>query len=98
MNTGRLVTIAKFLDLIEARIVAGRLDAAGIPTHLPDVHHASANALVTVALGGVRLQVPADRVEEAKRILSEDVALDDDVCPTCGSADPACGHDRSGEP
>jgi hypothetical protein len=96
MTTERLVTIARFLDLIEARIVAGRLEAAEIPVHLLGIHHANANSLLTVALGGVQLQVPASRVADAKEILAEDVALDDDtdVCPTCGSVYPDCGHER----
>ena len=100
MAADPFVTIARFLDLIEARIVAGRLEAAEIPVHLLGIHHANANSLLTVALGGVRLQVPASRVADAKEVLAEDVALDDDadVCPTCGSMDPACGHARSGEP
>jgi len=59
----RLVTIARFFDPIEARIVAGRLEAAGIPVHLLGVHHASANTLAVVALGGVQLQVPLTRLE-----------------------------------
>jgi hypothetical protein len=73
-----LVTIERYFDLIEARIVAGRLEAAGIPVHLLGIHHATANSLVVIALGGVRLQVPTSRVEDARRILAEDVALDAD--------------------
>jgi hypothetical protein len=72
----QLVTLERYLDLIEARIVAGRLEAAGIPVHLLGIHHASANSLAVVALGGVRLQVPANRLDDAKQILAEDVALD----------------------
>lgn len=34
------------------------IEAAGIPAHLLRIHHASANSLVVVALGGVQLQVP----------------------------------------
>jgi hypothetical protein len=64
---------------MEARIVAGRLEAAGIPVHLLGIHHASAAPLATVALGGIRLQVPQSRVEDAKQVLGEDVALDDDT-------------------
>lgn len=91
MTQDRLVTLRRFFDPIEAHIVAGRLEASGIPVHLLGIHHASANWLLAVALGGVHLQVPLTRLEEAKRVLSEDVALDDEgyVCPRCGSADSA---------
>jgi hypothetical protein len=73
-----LVTLERFIDLIEARIVAGRLEAAGIPVHLLGINHASAASLLTIALGGIRLQVPLSRLEEAKQVLAEDVALDSD--------------------
>lgn len=89
MVTDEFVTIDRFFDPVEARIVAGRLEAAGIPVHLLGIHHVSANWMLAVALGGVRLQVPQTRVEEAKHLLSEDVALDPDsvVCPQCGQVD-----------
>jgi ribosomal protein S27AE len=97
MGTDRFVTIDRFFDPIEARIVAGRLEASGIPVHLLGIHHASANWLITVALGGVQLQVPLARVEEAKQLLSEDVALDseEEVCPQCGGADLALHQSAS---
>ena len=93
MVTDQFVTIDRFFDPVEARIAAGRLEASGIPVHLLGIHHVSANSMVAVALGGVRLQVPRARVEEAKQILSEDVALGSDsvVCPQCGHADSVPG-------
>jgi hypothetical protein len=89
MTTQEFVTISRFLDPVEAQIVAGRLEASGIPVHLLGIHHVSANSMLAVALGGVRLQVPATRLEEARRLLSEDVGLERDsvICPQCGHAD-----------
>jgi len=89
MATDQFVTIDRFFDPIEARIVAGRLEASGIPVHLLGIHHVSANWTLAVALGGVRLQVPMTRVEEAIQLLAEDAALDNDaiVCPQCGRTD-----------
>ena len=88
-SSGSLVTLDRFYDPIEARIVAGRLEASGIPVHLAGIHHISANWMLALALGGVQLQVPSARADEAREILAEDVALesDEDHCPNCGSAD-----------
>ena len=79
MTSDPLVTLDRFFDPIEARIVAGRLEASGIPVQVLDIQHASANSLIVIALGGIRLQVPSSRLEEAKRVLAEDVALDADA-------------------
>jgi hypothetical protein len=89
MAADPLVTIDRFFDPIEARIVAGRLEASGIPVQLLDIQHASANSMIVVALGGIRLQVPSSCLEEAKRLLAEDVALDAeaDVGAQRGSAE-----------
>jgi hypothetical protein len=45
--------------------------------------------MLIVALGGVRLQVPLSRLDEAKRLLEENVALEaeTDICPRCGGLD-----------
>ena len=83
-----LATIRHFYDVIDARIAAGRLEAAGIPAHLQYVNHLSVDWLVGAALGGVPLQVPEALANEAMDILAEDAALqaDEDLCPSCGSS------------
>lgn len=51
--------------------------------------------IYTLALGGVRLEVPDDRLEEARALLAgSDARIEgkvegasDDVCPKCGSED-----------
>ncbi|MEL7454716.1 MAG: hypothetical protein AAGJ50_15230 [Pseudomonadota bacterium] len=88
-SSGSFVTIEHFYDAIEARIVAGRLEAVGIPTLLPGIHHVSVNWMIAVALGGIPLQVPAAFADDALAVLAEDVALDDDneLCPKCGSGE-----------
>ena len=88
-TSARFVTIEHFYDAIEARIVAGRLEAAGIPTLLPGIHHVTANWAIAVALGGIPLQVPAAFADDALEVLAEDVALEDDDerCPRCGSGE-----------
>ena len=88
-SSDSFITIEHFYDAIEARIVAGRLEAAGIPTLLPGIHHVSVNWMIAVALGGIPLQVPAAFADDALEVLAEDVALDDDDqrCPKCGSGE-----------
>lgn len=88
-SSGSFVTVEHFYDAIEARIVAGRLEAAGIPTLLPGIHHVSVNWMIAVALGGIPLQVPAEFADEALEVLAEDVALEDDYerCSKCGSGE-----------
>ncbi|MDJ0792746.1 MAG: DUF2007 domain-containing protein [Woeseiaceae bacterium] len=82
-------TVDRYFHPTEAHIAAGKLEAEGIPVFLLGINHASANWLLSNALGGIRLQVPEDFVEDAKQLLAEIVAIDEDreICPRCGSAD-----------
>ena len=63
------ITIKHFYHPTEAHIAAGRLGSEGIPVFLHGINHATANWLITTALGGIRLQVPENAVEDAKQIL-----------------------------
>ena len=65
-----LVTIGRYLDVTEAHIAAGLLQSEGIPVYPLDINHASANPLLGIGLGGVRLQVPARFEREARRLLA----------------------------
>lgn len=82
-------TVERFFHPTEAHIAAGKLESEGVPVYLLGVNHASVNWIQSIALGGIRLQVPADYLEAAHRILSERVEIEPDteVCPSCGSAD-----------
>jgi hypothetical protein len=66
-----LVTIGRYLDVTEAHIAAGRLQDEGIPVYPFDINHLSANPMLGIGLGGVRLQVPARFEQEARRLLSD---------------------------
>lgn len=81
-------TVDRYFHPTEAHIAAGKLASEGIPVFLLGINHASANWLLSNALGGIRLQVPEDCAEDARRLLSEIVVIDDDLerCPQCGSA------------
>ncbi|MDX5437376.1 MAG: DUF2007 domain-containing protein, partial [Pontibacter sp.] len=66
----RLVTIATFNEPTEAHILKGRLEAEGILCFLGDEHIVGAQPFYSVAVGGVKLRVTEQDVEEAKTILS----------------------------
>jgi hypothetical protein len=66
-----LITIGKYLDVTEAHIAAGLLRSENIPVYPLDIDHLSANPLLGVGLGGVRLQVPARFELEARAILAD---------------------------
>ena len=83
-------TVDRFFHPTDAHFAAGRLESDGIPVFLLGINHASANWLLSNALGGIRLQVPAQYVDEARAILADIVQADPeqgDLCPSCGSSD-----------
>ncbi len=65
----RLITIATFNDVTEAHILKGRLESEGILCFLGDEHIVGAHPFYAVAVGGVKLKVTENDVEEAKAIL-----------------------------
>ena len=71
--TPRLVTVATFNQPIEAHVVKGRLESEGIETFLADEHVISMNPFYSNAVGGVKVQVAEEDVEEALKILGTDV-------------------------
>jgi hypothetical protein len=64
------VTIYSTLDRHQAQAFRGRLEAEGIPIYVGDAHTNQTDALLSPALGGFRIRVPAERVREAKEILA----------------------------
>lgn len=83
-------TVDRFFHPTEAHIAAGKLKSEGIPVFLLGINHASANWLLSNALGGIRLQVPASRVDDARHLLAqiaEPGEQDKSECPECGGSD-----------
>lgn len=68
---GDMVTIARPYKPIEANLLKGVLEAAGIPASVADANLVQAHAWMANAVGGVRVQVPASFVEHAKLVLSD---------------------------
>jgi hypothetical protein len=93
----KMITIRTFINPIEANIIKGRLESAGIPVLLLDENTVNTYWLYANAIGGMRLQVKEEDVENALSILKEDQATmfllndqvendEDDYCPTCFSS------------
>ena len=67
---GDLLTVAHRFNPLEAELLRGRLAADGIPTTLGDAHTVQTDTLLTAALGGVRVMVPAAYVERARQAIA----------------------------
>ncbi len=63
------VTVAHFFIPTEAHILRGRLESEGIPAVVTDANLVQANNLISVAVGGVRVQVPVEFAPEAEGIV-----------------------------
>jgi Putative prokaryotic signal transducing protein len=92
-----LVTIRRYNELVEADIARSVLESAGIPVYLRDENMARIRWGISIAMGGIRLQVDATNAVNAAELLDQPMpptirydALDDFAqpdCPTCGSGD-----------
>jgi len=65
-----LVTIQNFPDSISASIAQGALEAEGITSFLQNDTLISSRPELSLAFGGINLQVKTSDAEEAKKILA----------------------------
>ncbi len=76
-----LFMIARYLVPMEATLAQGCLVAAGIPAVLADAHLMQTDLLLAPALGGVRILVPSEHLQQAGAVLAGlargDYALDE---------------------
>ena len=72
-----LVTISRAFNPAEAQLTRSRLEAAGFYAEV--AHELSALSMdgYGVTIGGIRVQVPADQAEEAKKFLNESTSSDE---------------------
>lgn len=68
----KLVTLRSCSWVWEAEILCDRLQAAGFTAFVQGAETGRSLSYAGVALGGIRVQVPADELEDAKRLLEED--------------------------
>lgn len=92
-----LATVRKFRDLPEAMTAKSVLDSAGIPSLLRDENTVRMHWMWSNLLGGIRLQVRPEDVEDADTLLSQPVLETIELgegerylqprCPRCQSLD-----------
>jgi hypothetical protein len=79
---GDFETVAQYFSPTDAYVVAGCLEAAGIPTVVADTNLVQVHSLLAIAVGGARIRVPAARIVEARNVIAAlyrgDFALADD--------------------
>jgi hypothetical protein len=82
---GDMTMVARYLTPTEAHLLCSCLHAAGVPAEAGDTHLVQAHSLLTGAVGGANVRVPANFVAEALEIIAAfkrgDFALDDDFNP-----------------
>jgi len=66
-----LSSVGGSMDQMEAHILKGRLEAEGVPAFVFYEHHAIADWSVINAIGGVKVMVPGQFVEEAIQLVSK---------------------------
>ena len=77
-------TIKTFMFPSESYILKGRLESEGVNCYLKDELQVQTNPLNSNAIGGVKLQVQSDQLEDAKRILEENgikLEIEDELNP-----------------
>jgi hypothetical protein len=91
--------VESFTSPWDAHITRGLLESEGIPASLASEHHVWANWPFSLALGGVRLQVPTEFADRAQDVLRKQrngeyqLALEEQQdfpavrCDRCGSTD-----------
>ena len=86
------IKVATFQYSSEALVIKGRLESEGIEVVMVDNFTIDTDPLVSNAIGGVKLFVKKEQLEDAQRILSDisRFSLDDTgqeiTCPECGSS------------
>jgi hypothetical protein len=79
---GDLTIVAKNLSPTEAYMLCACLQAGGVPAETADTNLVQTNTLLSIAVGGASVRVPANFVGEARAVMAAyehgDFALDDD--------------------
>ncbi|MGS0756414.1 hypothetical protein ACVBEH_18315, partial [Roseateles sp. GG27B] len=82
---GDMTMVARYLTPTEAHLLCSCLHAAGVPAEAGDTNLVQAHSLLTGAVGGANVRVPANFVAEALEIIAAfkrgDFALDEDFNP-----------------
>lgn len=65
-----LFIIARYMIPTDAYLAQGCLVAAGIPAVVADANHAQADMLIVPAMGGVRVLVPGEYVDQSMAVMA----------------------------
>jgi hypothetical protein len=65
-----LVTVAEFQNPLQANLMRACLESRGIFAYVWGEHLGMGNILLSVAAGGIRVQVRGDQVEQAKQVVA----------------------------
>lgn len=81
------VLLRSFDNYVDAHIALGRLEEEGIRAWLKDENTVTIDPILTNAVGGIKLMVPAVQAERAAAILrtQENTFKQQHPCPKCGS-------------
>lgn len=66
----KLVTIFTTFNPAEAQIIRSRLDASGFPVEVKNELSSLSIEGYSMATGGIEIQVPEDRAEDARTLIS----------------------------
>lgn len=78
--------VAVFDNYIDAHIAMGQLEESGVTCWLQDENTLSVNPMLNQALGGIKLMVAEEDVEDAKTLLAKYIGSRPKyTCPACGS-------------
>jgi hypothetical protein len=90
---GEFVTVTRVFNSLEAEMLRGCLENEGIPVTLGDAQTVQTDTLLTVAMGGIRVMVPAPFADSARLTVEafERGALEIDELPA--DAAPAAPDD-----
>ena len=84
-----MITVGTFSKPEEAHLLRARLEAGGVRAFVQDENIVQMNWLYSNAIGGVRVQISEEDIQEAQAILKQaQFDLPDVVdidCPQCGS-------------
>lgn len=69
MPTGPLVTLARFTWPHEAQLFKGLLESRGLAAFMADEHLITMQWMWESALGGVKVQVPPQELDDAREVL-----------------------------
>lgn len=86
--SSRVTTVGTFTKPEDAHLLRMRLEAAGLQAFILDENVIQLNMLFSYALGGVRVQVADDDLQEVREFLAEDNGLPPEAgarrCSKCG--------------